>query len=183
MPDGTIVVFRGLLKKFNDDELAWVIAHELAHGIAHHSAEMISKSMVQELAIDAFLDKESGLFKIAGTYITAFIANLKYSRTQEHEADRLALVYMNKAGFDMKAAISVLKRFKNTAGEKKLWKEMLSTHPHPEKRLKNINKSIVQLQKNPDHCWGGIKDKLIEKAKVEAIEYYMKKSIKILIDF
>ncbi|MBQ5727470.1 MAG: M48 family metalloprotease, partial [Mailhella sp.] len=78
---GTIIVFRGLLEKHNDDELAWVIAHELGHGVAHHSAEMLSKAIIQELAIDSFIDKDSGLLKIAGTHIAAFITNLKYSRT------------------------------------------------------------------------------------------------------
>jgi len=77
LPDGTIIVFRGLLEKHNDDELAWVIAHELGHGVAHHSAEMLSKAMIQELAIDSFIDKDSGLLKIAGTHIAAFITNLK----------------------------------------------------------------------------------------------------------
>ena len=77
LPDGTIIVFRGLLEKHTDDELAWVIAHELGHGVAHHSAEMLSKAMIQELAIDSFIDKDSGLLKIAGTHIAAFITNLK----------------------------------------------------------------------------------------------------------
>ena len=173
LPDGTVIVFRGLLQQFNDDELTWVIAHELGHGIARHSAEMLSKTMIQELAIDAFLDKESGLFKITGTYIAAFVTNLKYSRAQENEADRLALFYMNKAGFDMQGAVSALNKFKTKSGKKSAWKELLSTHPHPEKRLKNVEKSIVQLQKNPDHIWGGLKELLAEKAKIEAVKYYL----------
>ena len=51
--------------------MSWV------HGVAHHSAEMLSKAMIQELAIDSFIDKDSGLLKIAGTHIAAFITNLK----------------------------------------------------------------------------------------------------------
>lgn len=43
LPNGTIIVFRGLIEKHNDDELAWVIAHELGHSVAHHSAEMLQK--------------------------------------------------------------------------------------------------------------------------------------------
>lgn len=175
LPDGTVIVFRGLLKEFNDDELAYVIGHELGHGVARHSAEMLSKTMIQELAIDAFLEKDSGLFKITGTYIAAFITNLKYSRTQENEADRLALYFLNKAGFPLDGAITALEKFKANAGENSEWKEIVSTHPHPDKRLKNVNKSITQLQKNPDHVWGGLKDALIEKAKVEAVKYYLER--------
>ena len=176
LPNGTIIVFRGLLEKHNDDELAWVIAHELGHGVAHHSAEMLSKAMIQELAIDSFIDKDSGLLKIAGTHIAAFITNLKYSRTQENEADRLALLFMNKAGFNMQGAITALNKFKAEAGENSKWAEWLSTHPHPENRLKNVKTAITQLEKNPNHSWGGLKDELLEKAKVKAIEYYLSKN-------
>ena len=176
LPNGTIIVFRGLLEKHNDDELAWVIAHELGHGVAHHSAEMLSKAMIQELAIDSFIDKDSGLLKIAGTHIAAFITNLKYSRTQENEADRLALLFMNKAGFNMQGAITALNKFKVEAGENSKWAEWLSTHPHPENRLKNVKTAITQLEKNPNHSWGGLKDELLEKAKVKAIEYYLSKN-------
>lgn len=174
LPDGTIVVFRGLIESFNDDELAWVIAHELGHGIAHHTAEMLSKTMVQKLAIKEFTEKDSNLFKIVGSHIAAFITNLKYSRIQENEADRLALFYMNKAGFNMQGAVTTLNKFKKSAGSPD-WTEWLSTHPHPEKRLKNVEKAITQLEKDPDHVWGGMKDILLEKAKVKAIEIYLKK--------
>lgn len=149
LPDGTIIVFRGLLEKHNDDELAWIIAHELGHGVAHHSAEMLSKTMIQELAIDSFIDSDSGMLEIAGAHIAAFITNLKYSRTQEDEADRLALLFMNKAGYNMQGAVTALNKFKAEAGENSKWAEWLSTHPHPENRLKKVKTAIKHLQKNP----------------------------------
>ena len=175
LPDGTVIVFRGLLDRFNDDEVAWVIAHELGHGTAHHAAEMLSKTMIQELAIDTFVEKDSNFFKLVGSNIAAFFANLKYSRVQEDEADRLALYYMNKAGFNLQGAISALNKFKQNAGDNDKWKELLSTHPHPENRLKNVETAIGQLKANPDHSWGGLKEILIETAKVKAIKYYLKK--------
>lgn len=48
LPDGTIILFRGLLEKLNDNELAWVMAHELSHGAAHHSAEMITEKLIKD---------------------------------------------------------------------------------------------------------------------------------------
>ena len=132
--------------------------------------------MIQELAIDSFIDKDSGLLKIAGTHIAAFITNLKYSRTQENEADRLALLFMNKAGFNMQGAITALNKLKDEAGENSKLAEWLSTHPHPENRLKNVKTAITQLEKNPNHSRGGLKDELLEKAKIKAIEYYLSKN-------
>ena len=176
LPDGTIIVFRGLLEEFTDEEVAWVIAHELGHGTAHHSAEMISKSIIQEIGIDAFIDKGSNILKIAGTHIAAFMTNMKYSRVQENEADRLSLFYLNKANLNMQSAVTALNKFKADAGKNSVWQELLSSHPHPENRLKNVQTAIEQLQKNPDHRWGGKKDILLETAKVNAVKLYLKTS-------
>ena len=74
----------------------------------------------------------------------------------------------------MQGAITALNKFKGDAGEKSAWKEWLSTHPHPENRLKNVQTAIEQLKEDPDHRWGGVKDILLEKAKVKAVELYLK---------
>ena len=69
-----------------------------------------------------------------------------------------------------------MNKFKAEAGENSKWAEWLSTHPHPENRLKNVKTAIAQLENNPNHSWGGLKDELLEKAKVKAIEYYLSKN-------
>jgi predicted Zn-dependent protease len=163
LPGGSIVIFRGLLYVANDDELAYIIAHELGHGAAHHTAETISKSMLQNLAIDKILDDNSSLLEIAGTHIAQFMINMRYSREQENEADRLALVFMNKAGFQLQGAVTMLEKFKNTADIFGEYYELLSSHPHPAKRLENVNRSIAQLNQNPDHIWET--EDVIEKAQ------------------
>jgi predicted Zn-dependent protease len=112
---------------------------------------------------------------MTGVTIAKFMTYLTYSRTQENEADRLALLFMNKAGFNMEGAVSTLNKFKVEAGENSKWKEWLSTHPHPENRLKNVQAAIAKLKENPNHVWGGLKDDLIEKAKVKAIKIYLKR--------
>ena len=134
-----------------------------------------AQGIFQELAIDTFIDKDTETIKFIGSIITAFAANLKYDRIQEDEADRLGVFYVSRAGFDTQGAVRVLNKFKSTAGKNVLWKELLATHPHPEKRLKNVNKAIAQLQKNPDHNWGSLKDDLLEASKVKAIKYYLEK--------
>ena len=164
LPDGTIFVFRGLLERFNDDELAWVIGHELGHGVAHHVSEMISKGIIQDVVI-GYVGSDSNSLRVSGAQILQMFANLKYSRVQEDEADRLGLLYMNKAGFNMQGAIGVLNTFKQMSGNSQ-WIEWLSTHPHPENRLANVTTAIAQLQSNPDHVWISheyewVKDKLI----------------------
>ena len=173
LPDGTITITKGALKEFDDDELAYLLAHELGHGIAHHYAEMLSKSIIQTLAIDALIDKDSKSLSMVGADIVRFMANLAYSRTQENEADRLGLLLVNKAKFNITGAISVLNKFQEEAGENSKWKEWLSTHPHPENRLKNVKKAIAELKNNPDHIWGSPNDDSVEEKKVKAIKYYL----------
>ena len=104
----------------------------------------------------------------------ALIANMKFSRTQEYEADRLALLYMNKAGFSLEGAVSLMKKFdsKEKKNDSKIEK-LLSPHPHPEERLKNIQAATGELKEDSDHVWGGITDILMEKAAVKAIDYYL----------
>jgi len=163
LPGGTIVILRGLLENFNDEELAYVIGHELGHGAAHHSAETISKAMLQSLAIAYFIDENSGFIKIGTTQIVSMLANLKYSRLQEDEADRLALVFLHKAGFSYNGAITTLHKFKASHGTNNKFYNWLSTHPHPDQRLENVNRSIAQLNQNPDHIWET--EDVIEKAQ------------------
>ena len=120
-------------------------------------------------------DNEYSIIEIKGTKLVRFFANLKYSRIQVDEADRLGLYYANKAGYDMDGAIGVLNFIKSQSGKNTKKNEWFSTHLHPKNRLKNVEAAKAQLKRNSDHIWGGSKDDLIEAAKVKAIEHYMKK--------
>jgi Zn-dependent protease with chaperone function len=87
---GYFVVFTGLMKQTNDDELAYVIAHELAHNTAGH----IEESFFLRVK-DVFGDKPTG------AYTTSF------KNIHEQEADRIAIVYTALAGFDPRASATI----------------------------------------------------------------------------
>ncbi len=87
---GYFVVFSGLMKQTNDDELAYVIAHELAHNTAGHIEESYFLK-----AKDVFGDKPSS------GYTTAF------TNVNEQEADRIAIVYTALAGFDPRGSATI----------------------------------------------------------------------------
>lgn len=87
---GYFVVFTGLMKKTNDDELAYVIAHELAHNTAGH----IEESFFLKVK-DVFGDKPTQ------EYATSF------SNVNEQEADRIAILYTALAGFDPRGSATV----------------------------------------------------------------------------
>ena len=87
---GYFVVFSGLLEKTNDDELAYVIAHELAHNTAGHIEESYFLNVK-----DVFGDKPSGAYSTSFTNIN------------EQEADRIAIVYTALAGFNPEGSVTI----------------------------------------------------------------------------
>ena len=109
LPGGYIHVTRGLMALANDEaELASVIAHEIGHVTARHSAERYSHGLVAGLGaalLDAVIDSETVTdfaHLAAGAYVQG------YSRSQELEADILGVRYLSRSGFDATAMSSFL---------------------------------------------------------------------------
>lgn len=148
MPGGKIVVYEGILPVTQDEaSLAIVLGHEIAHAVAKHSAEQMSKQMRQQTAtqIGGALLSMTGLSQnttsaIAALSQTGFnFANLKYSRDNETEADRMGLIFAAMAGYDPNKAIDFWQRM--AALSTSNTSEIFSDHPSDEKRiaaLKNV---------------------------------------------
>lgn len=101
LPGGYVYVTRGLIAKANsEDELAAVIAHEIGHVTARHSAERYSRSVATGLGasvLAAVLDTP-GANDLLGLGSNLYLS--AYSRDQEHEADDLGVRYIARAGYD-----------------------------------------------------------------------------------
>jgi predicted Zn-dependent protease len=137
LPGGKVGVHTGLFKVVNGpDELAVVMAHEVAHVTARHSAER----MTREMAIGVGLMGIGAATSPAAADILAQAASLgivlPFSRTQELEADEIGLIYMAMAGYDPRAAIEVWQNFEALNGERP--PEFLSTHPSPPNRIERL---------------------------------------------
>jgi predicted Zn-dependent protease len=101
LPGGYVYVSRGLMALANsEDELAAVIAHEIGHVTARHSAERYSRGTVAGLGagILGILLESKQATELLGLGSNLYLAS--YSRTQEHEADFLGIRYITKAGYD-----------------------------------------------------------------------------------
>jgi len=150
MPGGKIGVYTGILEVAKDDEgIATVLAHEVAHAIANHAGERISQLLLVELGEVTLSDalsknpgKTSQIWMLAYGIGTNIGIILPYSRTQELEADRIGLILMAKAGYDPRSAISFWERMNEKAKSRPL--EFLSTHPAPERRIEDIRKTIPE---------------------------------------
>jgi len=138
LPGGNIGVFTGILEVTeNQDQLAAVLGHEVAHVIARHSAERMSVGRASGLG-GAVLGAAVGMGN-AGT-VMALSVNLPFGRKQEDEADLLGLDYMAQAGFDPREAVSLWKnmREKNPGSPP----EFLSTHPSSLTRIDRLTERM-----------------------------------------
>lgn len=147
MPGGKIVVYTGLLPVTkNETALAVVLGHEIAHAVAKHSAEQMSKQYRQQVATSiggAVLNQVSaGAGDVASNIAsTAFsFANAKYSRANESEADHMGLIFAAMAGYDPNEAVTFWTRMANanSGSQQAGLQSWLSDHPSDEKRVRDI---------------------------------------------
>ena len=144
MPGGKIGVLSGILKiTENQDQLATVIGHEIAHVTAGHSVSRASRDDLTRVGINVASIILGGGYSGA-TYTAqqalaagaAFGISLPYKRGQESEADVIGLEYMARAGFDPRESVPLWQRMDAGAGKRPA--EFLSTHPASETRIENL---------------------------------------------
>ena len=147
LPGGKIVVYEGLLPVTqNEASLAVVLGHEIAHAVAHHSAEQISKQQNQQgilygaSAIADALGVGQTAQSIGGAVVQSGLQlrNLSYSRSHENEADHIGLILAAMAGYDPQVAVAFWQRMA-TQSKNGGW-ALLSDHPSDSKRISNIQK-------------------------------------------
>jgi len=144
MPGGKIVVYEGLLPITQDEaSLAIVLGHEIAHAVAKHSAERLSKQMKAQYGsqiLGTVLSGSSTSTQSIAQTVFGLGANygvmMPFSRKQESEADRLGLIFAAMAGYDPSVATSFWQRM---SAQGSSTPEFLSDHPSDATRIKNIN--------------------------------------------
>ncbi|MCC5931316.1 MAG: M48 family metallopeptidase [Cyclobacteriaceae bacterium] len=153
MPGGKVVVYTGLLAiTQNENALAIVMGHEIAHSIAKHGNERMSQAMVQQLggmALEVALanepDHTRNLFLMSYGVGSQVGAMLPWSRQQETEADKYGLIFSAMAGYDPREAIPFWQRMSSAGGAKP--PEFLSTHPSDETRIKKLKQFMPEALK------------------------------------
>ena len=153
LPGGKVVVYTGILKvAHNDDQLATVIAHEIAHALARHGAERMSASMVQQglqvvgnIALGATAPQYQNLFNKTYGIGSQVGVMLPYGRMQESEADEIGIYLMAKAGYNPNEAI---KFWENMSEGKKEGSDFLSTHPSSTTRINDLKIIISKLPRS-----------------------------------
>lgn len=153
LPGGNIFVFKGALNLVeNDDQLAIILAHEMAHELLNHSMEQVSRGFILDIILTLpivllwafFPDVVAALFQVLGHSIINIFHNLPYSRALESEADEVGLILAAKACFDVREAV-VFWGMMRMLTELNIEKEpppILSTHPDHGDREKHLNEAM-----------------------------------------
>lgn len=145
LPGRKVGVYRGMLDVAgNQDELATVIAHEVAHVLAEHANERLSTEYLVRIGFDAIRGRVStspGVLAALGLGVQVGIL-LPYSRVQEQEADLYGLRLMARAGFDPAAAVVLWQRMSEQSEHEV--PELLSTHPADESRILYIEEQLPE---------------------------------------
>ena len=148
LPGGQIFITSGLLEKLDDEaQLAGVLGHEIGHVVNRHAAEHMATGQLGQLltmAAGVAATDEEGRGQRAAM-VAAMInqmVQLKYSRSDELEADRVGMDYMTQAGYDPAAMLGVM-RVLGDAAQGGQVPVMLSTHPYPEQRIEEIQRYLA----------------------------------------
>ena len=158
MPGGKIAVYTGILDiTKNENGLAAVMGHEIAHAVAKHSVERASRGVLLNTGT-AIIDIASGgkisqVNRTTGMNTVGLISQIgimnPFNRKQESEADYLGLIFSSLAGYDIRETINVWKRMQE-ANKGKEPPQFMSTHPSTANRIDNITEWINQVTlKNP----------------------------------
>lgn len=154
MPGGKVVVYEGILPVCkNDDGLAVVMGHEIAHAIARHGNERMSQQMLIQAgsaaAAYALKDKSEQTQALLGSAIglgANYGVILPFSRKHELEADRLGLIFMTMAGYHPEEAVPFWTRMASVGSGQKP-PEFLSTHPSDAHRIEQIKALMPEVLK------------------------------------
>jgi predicted Zn-dependent protease len=151
LPDGRIYVTLGLLRAIqdssrSDDELAFVVGHEVTHVVEKHSKAQQSKALQAGLLgiLATAVTRSNAVGQIAGVAGNAYVSS--YSRKDEYRADRGGLIAMDAAGYDPESAVTMLNRLKSKGEEdNRMMNGWFGSHPLTGNRVKRIQEMIADL--------------------------------------
>ena len=147
MPGGKIAFYTGMLDVTKDENgLAAVMGHEVAHAVAKHSVERASRSVLVNTGtqlIDILSGgKLSQINRTTGMNTVGLLSKLgimnPFTRKQETEADYLGMIFSSLSGYDIRETEKIWERMKKL-NKGKTQSQFLSTHPSADNRIKKIN--------------------------------------------
>ena len=147
IPGGHVYVHTGLIEAAdNASELAGVMAHEIAHGVARHGTERLTKSYGANMLAGLVLGNDPAAYEQILAQIVAGGTFAKFSRDAEREADRLGIRYMHGAGYDPDGMPSMFEELLQQRQQRPgAIEQFFSSHPLTEERIRRTRRLANDL--------------------------------------
>lgn len=145
---GVLCVNKGSLDAFDDDELAYVMAHEISHGEKRHNVNGVKKSVGLITALDIYLGSDASYGEyLLGNIAANYVANAVFTKDQEKEADDMGFQYLVEAGYNPGGGAASMQVLKDKYGESSPSgiKAVLAPGNHP-KTSDRINKNLKWMK-------------------------------------
>ena len=148
MPGGKIAFYTGILEQLqlNDDEVAMIMGHEMAHALREHSRERLAKSKATSMGLSV-ASQLLGLGQMGdvAANLGTQLLSLKYGRDDETEADLVGLEIAARGGFKPEASVQLWKKMMAAKGGGKGQLSFLSTHPSGNNRIQELEANLPKV--------------------------------------
>lgn len=144
MANGTIRVFAGLMDQFTDDEVRYVIGHEIGHVKREHTKKRMQGALQKDAALSVAGTASRDVGRLASGQLGQLFSNVitaQHSQKHERQADDYAFEFMQANNYDAQACVTALEKLDAMSGGAS-GPEWLSTHPSPKSRAKRMRKKL-----------------------------------------
>jgi predicted Zn-dependent protease len=150
-PGGNIYIYTGLLEKLQtEDQIAFVLAHEMGHCAARHTTKKFQAALGYNLIGNILLSRvQEGSMRQVASLSSGAIMSLvfsAYGRHDEYEADRLGVKYLYLAGYEPQGAIDSLGVLQREMQNDRKIPLILRSHPYLDDRVEAVKKEIANGQ-------------------------------------
>jgi predicted Zn-dependent protease len=146
MPGGKIAFFTGILVqlKLDDNEVAAIMGHEIAHALREHARERMGKQMATRVGA-GLLSNLLGLGSVGDTVLgmSAQLLSMRWGREDESEADLVGMDLAARGGYDPRAGVSLWQKMGEV--NKSAPPQWMSTHPSGPTRIKDIEATLPKV--------------------------------------
>lgn len=149
LPGGPLFITAALYNEVETEgQLAGVMAHEIGHVVARHSAQQMAQTQLTQGLTGAFViaaydpANPNSQYTAQMAMLVGQLINMKYGRDDELQSDRLGVRFMGQAGYDPHALIGVMQILAEASQGGP--PEFFSTHPNPENRIEHIQEAIAE---------------------------------------
>ncbi|CAM5206005.1 M48 family metallopeptidase [Oligella ureolytica] len=141
LPNGGIRVYSGLMDKMTDDEILYVVGHEIGHVVEGHSKQQARTELLSSAAVQAVSSSGTIVGSLSSGVIGQLghqLVNAQYSQAHEYEADAYGVKILQEQGKSKDAAVTALRKLAELGGDNS---SMFASHPNPSARADRISKS------------------------------------------